>query len=559
MLRESGIEAVGKVPWGTHFCQFYQGSQDLIDVLVPYFKAGLHSNEFCMWVTSAPLEVAEAKASLEAAVPELDSLIKKGQIEILDYTEWYLRSGKFNSKEVLAGWVDKLEDARKKGFEGLRLTGNTHWLEDSTWNDFEQYEAAVNDVIGNHRMIALCSYALEKCGAKEIIDVVANHQFALIRRHGGWNLIESTHHKLTEDALRASEARFRSLFDSANEGIAVHEMIYDKSGKEIDYRILNVNDAYESILGISRKNAVGKLATKLYSTDKAPYLDIYAKVARTGKATSFEVFFEPMNQHFLISVFSPEVGKFATMFSDISHQKILEAQAEKRADDLFRSNSELQQFAYVASHDLQEPLRTIVNSLSLFERRNKGKLDPKDQTFIEMAVDGGQRMRKLIDDLLQYSRVETQGKPFETVRMDDVVKKTVELFKETIQELDAKVSWHDLPTVCADESQMLQLMQNLISNALKFHSTNKPDIRISYGEQGGEQLFRVEDNGIGLDMKYAEEIFQMFKRLHGSGDYPGTGIGLAVAKKIVERHGGRIWVESEEGKGATFFFTLPKN
>ncbi len=433
-LRESGIEAVGKVPWGTHFCQFYQGSQDLVDVLVPYFKVGLQSNEFCMWVTSAPLEVEAAKAALKGAMPDLGEYIRKGQIEILDYKDWYIRSGKFNSKEVLAGWVTKLEEARKKGFEGLRLTGNTHWLEDSTWSDFEQYEAAVNAVIGNHRMIAMCSYALEKCGAREIIDVVANHQFALIRRHGGWNLIESSHHKLTEDALRASEARFRSLFDSSNEGIAVQEMVLDEAGREVDYRILNVNNAFETILGIPRKKAIGKLGSKLYGVEEAPYLDVYARVARTGKATSFAAYFEPMNKHFLISVFSPEIGKFATIFSDISQQKILEAQAKERAEDLARSNAELQQFAYVASHDLQEPLRAIVNSLSLLERHNKGKLDEKDQLYMTMAVDGGQRMRRLIDDLLQYSRVETQGKPFEKFWMEDVVKKTVEVFKDTIQE-----------------------------------------------------------------------------------------------------------------------------
>ena len=206
-LRESGIDAVGKVPWGTHFCQFYQGSQDLVDVLVPYFKSGLQGNEFCMWVTSAPLEVEEATAALREALPDLDAYIQRGQIEILDYKDWYIRSGKFNSKEVLAGWVSKLEEARVRGFEGLRLTGNTHWLEDSTWNDFEQYEAAVNAVIGNHRMIAMCSYALEKCGAREIIDVVANHQFALIKKSGCWEIMESRQRRRVEEELQRQTKR----------------------------------------------------------------------------------------------------------------------------------------------------------------------------------------------------------------------------------------------------------------------------------------------------------------------------------------------------------------
>jgi len=318
VLRESGIEAVGRIPWGTHFCQFYNGSQDLIDVLVPYFQAGLQNNEFCMWITSAPLEVEEAKAALLKAVPKLNDHLEKGQIEILDYTEWYLRSGKFLPQEVLDGWVSKFSEARKKGFDGLRLTGNTHWLEDSIWKDFERYEEAVNAVVGNYQMIAMCSYALEMCGAREIIDVVANHQFALIKYQGGWNLIESSHHKMTEAALRESEARFRSLFDSSNEGIALHQIVYDESGKEVDYRILDVNHAYESITGIPRKRAVGALASKLYGTGKAPYLDIYATVARTGRAATFETFIEQMRKHFIISTFSPGNGKFATVFLDIS-------------------------------------------------------------------------------------------------------------------------------------------------------------------------------------------------------------------------------------------------
>ena len=249
-LRESGIDAVGRVPWGTHFCHFYQSGQDLIDVLVPYFKEGLLANEFCMWVTSAPLKVEEAKAALKRAVPKLDDHVEKGQIEVLDYTDVYLRSGKFNSQQVLDGWVTRLADVRKKGFEGMRLAGNTHWLEGSAWRDFEQYEQAVNDAFGKHRMIAVCSYSLEKCGAVELIDVVASHQFALIRRHGDWDLIESSHHKLTEDALRASEERFRSLFDSSNEGIALNEIVVDKSGREVDYRILDINRTFETITGI---------------------------------------------------------------------------------------------------------------------------------------------------------------------------------------------------------------------------------------------------------------------------------------------------------------------
>ncbi|MEW5900288.1 MAG: MEDS domain-containing protein, partial [Acidobacteriota bacterium] len=223
-MRESGIDVIGKVPWGTHFCQFYETSQDLIEILVPYFRQGLAANEFCMWVTSDPLRANEAKAALKGAVPNLDRYIEKGQIEILDYSQWYTRSGKFSAGEVLQGWVDKLAAAMDKGYEGLRLTGNTLWLEQADWADFAKHEETVNSVIGQYKMLAICTYALQKCGATEIIDVVANHQFAVIKRQGRWEIIESFKHKAIEQALRAQEKFSRKVMESSLNGIYIYDV-----------------------------------------------------------------------------------------------------------------------------------------------------------------------------------------------------------------------------------------------------------------------------------------------------------------------------------------------
>jgi PAS domain S-box-containing protein len=222
VMRHSGIEFIGDVPWGTHFCQFYETAQDLIDTLVPYFREGLNNNEFCMWVTSEPLQVDQAKASLQAVVPNLDQYFEKGQIEILDYNQWYTRSGKFSADEVLQGWVDKLNSALECGYEGLRLTGNTFLLEQSNWADFTKYEETVNNVIGQYRMLAICTYSLRKCGSMEILDVLANHQFALVKHFGKWGIVESAHQKEIEQALRESEYRYRELVDAAPDAIIVH-------------------------------------------------------------------------------------------------------------------------------------------------------------------------------------------------------------------------------------------------------------------------------------------------------------------------------------------------
>jgi PAS domain S-box-containing protein len=200
-LRDSGIDVIGRVPWGTHFCQFYRTKQDLIDILVPYFKAGLENNEFCMWITSEPLEVAEAQKAMRRAIANFDEYLHKGQIEIIPYDEWYLLGGVFNDDRVLADWVNKLERALNKGYTGLRLTGNTLWLERNHWQDFTEYEAKINDVIGKYKMMAVCTYSLNKCDGAAVIDVVKNHQFALIKQGDSWDIIESAIYKKAKDEI----------------------------------------------------------------------------------------------------------------------------------------------------------------------------------------------------------------------------------------------------------------------------------------------------------------------------------------------------------------------
>jgi len=213
--RETGIKIIGAVPWGTHLCQFYQTKNDLIDILVPYFKAGLENNEFCMWIASEPLKVEEAKNSLKKAVRNLDTYIKKGQIEIFDSSQWYTKSGRFNADEVLAGWLKKEKQAIKKGFDGLRLTGNIFWLEKKDWKDFAEYEDTINNIIGNYKMIALCSYSLDQCSIVEILDVMSTHQFALIEYEGSWKVIESGERKKILELLQRSEEKYRFIYDSS--------------------------------------------------------------------------------------------------------------------------------------------------------------------------------------------------------------------------------------------------------------------------------------------------------------------------------------------------------
>ena len=200
--RNSGIEIIGNVLWGTHFCLFYQTKADLLDILIPYFKAGLEHNEFCMWITSEPITAEEAAGTLKSVVHYFNEYREKGQIEIVDYNEWYTKSGEFDAGAVLQAWIEKEHHAVESGFDGIRVSGNTVWLEERYWKDFCDYEATINRIIGNHQMIALCAYSLETCEASEILDVITNHQFALNKWAGTWEIIEGAKRKWMEEELK---------------------------------------------------------------------------------------------------------------------------------------------------------------------------------------------------------------------------------------------------------------------------------------------------------------------------------------------------------------------
>ncbi|TET85659.1 MAG: PAS domain S-box protein, partial [Anaerolineales bacterium] len=242
---------------------------------------------------------------------------------------------------------------------------------------------------------------------------------------------------------------------------------------------------------------------------------------------------------------------------DITERKRAEKELKETMADLERSNAELEQFAYVASHDLQEPLRMVSSFTQLLAQRYKGKLDADADDFITFAVDGANRMQRLINDLLTYSRVGTRGKPLQTTYCEAVIDQSLDNLKLAIENCGAVITHDPLPSVMADESQLVQLFQNLIDNAIKFRGDQPPRVHVGVESKDGEWVFSVHDNGIGIDPEHFDRIFVIFQRLHGKQEYAGTGMGLATSKKIVERHAGRIWVESKPGKGATFYFTMP--
>lgn len=241
---------------------------------------------------------------------------------------------------------------------------------------------------------------------------------------------------------------------------------------------------------------------------------------------------------------------------DTSERRLVEERMRQQTEELGRSNRELEEFAYVASHDLQEPLQLVSNHIQLLARRYQSDLDQDANEFIDYAMEGTNRLKSLISDLLAYSKIGTTGREFAPVEMEMLFARLMETFQPIIDECKGLISHDPLPVVLGNEEQMVQLLHNLIDNSIKFHGNEPPRIHVGARQMSERWLLFVRDNGIGIDPQYTEKVFVIFQRLHSREEYPGTGVGLAICRKIIERHSGHIWVDSEPGKGATFYFTL---
>ncbi len=369
-----------------------------------------------------------------------------------------------------------------------------------------------------------------------------------------------TKQRHAELALSASEALYRQTFELATAGIA-H---VDLSG-----RFMKVNRRLCEILGYGEQELIGRPVKEISHPEDRNLTDSQRMRVRSGEKPSvrFEKRYLRKSGAIVWVDLSVALACDASgapqyeiaLFDDITERKKAEAALREAHEELKRSNAELEQFAYVASHDLQEPLRMVSSYTQLLMRRYGDKLDGDAKDFTAFIVDGATRMKQLIEDLLAYSRVGTRDKNFKPVDAESSLKRALTNLRAAIQDSGATVTQDKLPTIPCDEVQLAQLFQNLIGNALKFRKPDvAPAVHVGAAEQGAEWEFMVRDNGIGIEPQYFERIFMVFQRLHDKGEYPGTGIGLAIVKKVVERHGGRIWVQSQPGAGTTFHFTMPK-
>ena len=370
--------------------------------------------------------------------------------------------------------------------------------------------------------------------------------------------------------LQDSEARYHDIFHHSLNGIAVHELVTDEAGRPEDLVMVEVNPAFTELTGLRPDVVRGRRLTEvLPGIEDDPLIDTLGRVALTRQAQRFEQYVTPLDRHYSIVAFAPRPRRVVAVFTDVTEQRLAEAELQRhrthledlvreRTAELMRSNADLEEFAYVASHDLQEPLRMVTSYVQLLRQRYGGKLDHDADDFIGYATDGAGRMRQLIQDLLLYSRVGRRKETLKPVDCRLALDKALGNLSQAIEERGVRVTIGELPRVMADETQLIQLWQNLLSNAIKFSDTSQPEVQVEARQDDAEDwVFSVRDNGLGLDSRFARRIFRVFQRLHTREEFPGTGIGLAVCKKIVDRHGGRIWVESVKREGATFHFTIP--
>ena len=357
-----------------------------------------------------------------------------------------------------------------------------------------------------------------------------------------------TERKRMEEVLRESEAKYSTLVENSRDGIVILQGGVMKFVNTASLEIVGYTP--EELLGIDFLKMVTpedrEMVMKRYADRMAgkevPSIYEMALIRKDGITVPVEV----------NATFINYEGRPADLvvIRDITERKRAE-------EELRRSNQELEHFAYIASHDLQEPLRMVSSYTQLLAQRYKDKLDADADEFIHYVEDGVSRMRALINGLLVYSRVGTSGAAFELTDCEAAFDCALTNLQVAVDESGAVITHHPLPVVMADASQLTQVFQNLIGNAIKFCSQELPRIHVAAEPRGNEWLFSIRDNGIGIDPQYHDRIFDMSQRLHSRTEYPGSGIGLAICDKVLKRHGGRIWVESQTGKGATFYFTIP--
>jgi C4-dicarboxylate-specific signal transduction histidine kinase len=604
-LRTTGIEVVGDMPWGTHFCLFYDTKSDLLETLAPYCKAGLESGEFCLWVVAAPVKETEASQALAGIIPDFDRYLREQSIEIVAARDWYLHDGQFDLARVIKGWNEKLKRAMAQGYTGVRVTGDTAWLNKRDWRDFCEYEESLNQAIANQNLAVLCTYPLAACSAAEILDVVQTHQFTVTKRHGTWEVIETAGHKqakaqikrLNEELEQRVRDRTRQLSELNDE---LEKEVFERKRAESALlrgeaylaeaqRIshtgsfgweVSTGQIYWSaetfrIFECDRTNTVPSIRLVLERThpeDRGFIQQALERAAAERKDFDFEhrlltpggevkyvrVVGHPSENH--------ESGnfEFVGVVMDITQRHQAEAERERLRElqaDLAHITRMTTMGELTASlaHEIKQPIAAAAtNAKTCLRWLDRASPD------VGEACDAASR---LVKDVTRASEIINRigslfkkGPPqHESVDVNQLIREMIELLRgeagryliSIYAELAPKVH-----VILGDIVQLRQVLMNLMLNgidAMKDAGGNRELTIKSEEDDKGQIRISVSDTGAGLQPHQLEQVFNTFFTTKPQG----LGMGLPISRSIVEAHGGRLWASANAQRGATFQFTLP--
>lgn len=551
LTRKTGLSAVGDVPWGTHFCLLYDTRTELLETVAPYLVQGLSANEFCVWITAEPLRAIEAEAALRELVPELDEYLASGQIEIIDFDDWYGR--RFNPDEALQKVAGKLVAALDRGFDGMRVGASTFSLERDDWADFVRYEAAIDRIVGSKRILALCTYSLEQWSMSEVFDVIATHDFALTKEGDGWKASKSFSRQRIEQGLRESEARLRATIGGVCDGI----ITMDASGS-----ILSVNPAVTRMFGYAPYDLVGENVgvlspqqgrfIPLGDCPQDPGQAIGATVHETqGRRKDGLIF--PL-ECTITETADRDQRLFVIVVRDLTERVETEARMQKlRADRLDAMGG----MAAALSHEINQPLTAIAAYLSAAQRLLGRSLlkPPGVADALSKATEQVARAGQVVSGMRAFA---IRGEPKVSLQsMNELVREAYcAVSAPGLTDLEASFRV-DAPDdrVLADKIQIQQVLINLVRNAIEaMREAPKRKLTLSISTtDSGMVRTDVCDTGPGLPEKIQATLFEPFKTTKATG----MGVGLSISRSIIEAHHGRLWAEANPEGGAVFSFTLP--
>ncbi|PPD44751.1 MAG: hypothetical protein CTY15_05975 [Methylocystis sp.] len=552
-LRRSGVACLGDIPWGSHICQLYNNGADLLEVLVPYFKEGLLSNEYCIWITSQALPKAQAVAALRAEIPWLDDCLAEGQIDILDYRDWYIRDGAFDGERVSQGWTEKLDAALDRGYDGMRLSGDTFWLGDEDWEPFVRYEARLDPVIIEQPILAICTYALGRLGTKEAFDAIANHELTVVRERGHWSSFKSFARHRTERASRDNEMRLRATIDGASDGIVT----FDASGA-----ILLANAAAQQMFGYESCDMLGQQIGALVPqlSHEAGEEDFLARLQEAigsshnadGRQRDDTLF--PI-EWTLRAVNAGEQDLYVGFIRDLTQQREAEVRIQKLHADRINAIGGM---ATALTHELNQPLAAATTYLHTAQQLLRMPAEARPASLeqtLKSASEQAVRAAKILKHIREFV---VQDEPDKSVcGLHQLIDDACSLTHGSAQQASVEMSYSFRAvddSVIADRVQIVQVIVNLIRNAVDA-MRDRPERKLAIMTSSDSESVRVEvrDTGRGFSGADKARLFQPFASPRANS----MGVGLSVSKSIIEAHYGQISMVSHEHGGATVSFVLP--